>query len=309
MSHTNNTIVNLLSEMLGFPRKYSSGQADVPFNCPRCDAGHNKYNLEVNLSKLVFNCWSCAYRGKLTKLFVDHASSRQWDVLNSLSLSRSEQVKPASVEQISIGSHRSLTVEWNDSLHYRAAITYIKRRGITDTMIRKWDMCYSESGQNAYRIIIPSRGPDGELQYFIARGFYDSVWPKYKNAAVEKTDIIFGEQLVDWRRPIVLTEGVFDAMVALNGVPILGTTIRSHKKLLTKIRSNNTPCIVCLDHDARLKAKDAYKLLDDLGVDVSIAYVPEEFGDLSSAYELAGKKAVLDIIDSAHKMTLQEFIF
>jgi len=319
MTYIQKTVVDLLSEMFGFPRRFSHGQADVPFNCPKCDAGGNKYNLEVNTAKGVFNCWACGYRGKLLRLFKDYASERQWAILRTLPIYSEAagviETAPARGPKVdvtpkeSLGSFRSLTVRWDDSIHYLAALNYLKDRGINERLIKKWDIAYADEGPNKHRVIIPSRNEQGELEYYVARGFYDSVFPKYRNPSISKQSIIFGEKFIDWRSPVVLVEGVFDALIALNAVPILGTEIRSHKKLLAKIRANRTPVTVCLDAEAWDKSKAAYKVLDDLGVDVRITRVPDQYGDLSSAYEKGGKSAVLGILDSAHRMTFEESLW
>lgn len=317
MTYINKTIVDILSEMFGFPRKYTHGQVDVPFNCPRCDAGGNKYNLEVSVEKGVFHCWACGYKGRLLKLFKDHASERQWAILRQLPIFREStgDLKltkgpgpKAPQQRETLGSFRTLTVDWNDSIHYFAAKQYLKDRGIDERIIKKWDIAYAERGPNQHRIIVPSRSSDGALEYYVARAYYPYIKPKYRNPKVPKQDVIFGERFVDFRRPVVLVEGVFDALIALNAVPILGTEIKSHKKLLGKIRANGTPVVVCLDAEAWDKAKEAYKVLDDLGVDTKIVRMTD-YEDLSDAFERGGKEAVLSILDSAHVMTFEESLF
>ena len=52
---------------------------------------------------------------------------------------------------------------------------------------------------------------------------------------------------------MVLVEGVFDALVAGNAVPILGSTLRSNSDLVRKIVLNDTPIYIALDPDARKK--------------------------------------------------------
>jgi len=320
MTYIQRSVVDLISEMFGLPRHYSHGQADVAFNCPKCDTRGNKYNLEVNVSKGVYHCWSCGYKGKLLRLFKDFASERQWTILKRLPIYRESTGElsvdsttgpaPAPVDiKKSLGSYRSLSVDWGNSPHYNAALKYLRGRGITSDIIAKWDICYSETGPNKFRIIIPSRAANGVLEYYIARGFYDYIKPKYKNPTIPKQQIIFGERFIDWHRPVVLTEGVFDSIISLNAIPILGTEIRTHKKLLKKLRANNTPVTICLDSEAWKSAKKAYKVLDDLGIDVKIVRIPDFLEDLSSAFERGGKKAVLHILDSAHKLTFEEALW
>lgn len=314
MAYINKTIVDILTELFGFPRRYSHGQPNVPFNCPKCDNGGNKYNLEVNTTKGVFHCWSCGYKGKIKRLFSDYATTNHWAILNQLptfnvNTQRDTKSLPTSAGCLqSLGSFRTLTVDWKDSIHFYAARKYLNDRGITEPVIKKWDLAYSEKGPNKYRVIIPSRSQTGAIDYYVARSFYPYVVPKYRNPSVPKQSIIFGERFINWRRPVTLVEGAFDALIALNAIPILGTEIRSHKKLLSKIRANRTPVVVCLDAEAWDKAKEAYKVLDDLGIDTKIIKL-EQYADLSEAYEQGGKQAVLSILDSAHKMTFEESLW
>ena len=52
-----------------------------------------------------------------------------------------------------------------------------------------------------------------------------------------------------------MVEGVFDALVAGNAVPILGSTLRPGSELLRKIVRNDTPIYVALDPDAADKER------------------------------------------------------
>jgi hypothetical protein len=64
---------------------------------------------------------------------------------------------------------------------------------------------------------------------------------------------VFNELFINWNEDLVLVEGVFDALVAGNSVPILGSTLRSNSDLVRKIVLNDTPIYVALDPDAREK--------------------------------------------------------
>ena len=68
-----NDVVDLISEFLGQPKKIYEHQSQVSWNCPVCDEDNNKGNLEVNIEKSVFHCWSCGdsedTHGPLGKLF------------------------------------------------------------------------------------------------------------------------------------------------------------------------------------------------------------------------------------------------
>jgi len=53
----------------------------------------------------------------------------------------------------------------------------------------------------------------------------------------------------------VIVEGVFDAIVAGNAVPILGSTLRADSRLIQKIVYNDTPVYIALDPDAEAKER------------------------------------------------------
>jgi hypothetical protein len=98
---------------------------------------------------------------------------------------------------------------------------------------------------------VPSFDEDGDVSYFIARSYTGDSY-KYKNPRASK-DIVFNELFINWNDDLVLVEGVFDALVAGNAVPILGSTLRSNSDLVHKIVFNDTPIYVALDPDARKK--------------------------------------------------------
>tara|TARA_Y100001963_G_scaffold142998_1_gene213267 strand:+ start:469 stop:1134 length:666 start_codon:yes stop_codon:yes gene_type:complete len=139
------------------------------------------------------------------------------------------------------------------------ALRYLEKRGVTKSDILKWKIGYCFSGEYRNRIIIPSFDDDGDCSYFIARSYSGDSY-KYKNPRASK-DIVFNELYIDWNLDLVLVEGVFDALVAGNAVPILGSTLRSGSKLLRKIVRNDTPVYVALDPDAAKKERRIIEML------------------------------------------------
>ena len=65
-----------------------------------------------------------------------------------------------------------------------------------------------------------------------------------------------------------MVEGVFDALVAGNAVPILGSTLRSGSELLRKIVRNDTPIYVALDPDAADKERRIIKMLLEYDIEL-----------------------------------------
>ena len=108
------------------------------------------------------------------------------------------------------------------------------------------------TGEYGGRVIVPSYTTSGTLNFFVARSF-DGNYFKYKNPEASK-DIIFFENLINWNAPIILCEGVFDAIaIRRNAIPILGKSVSKalYKKIIT---SNVRDIYIALDNDAKDRA-------------------------------------------------------
>ena len=296
----NKRLVNLLAEIFGFPRRFDHGDVEVEYNCPHCDNGQNKFNMVVNTDNHVFHCWACGYKGRASRLFWDFGNDRQKLEWKSMDKYVPETKSSKSSEPLVLTGFRSLRMKWKDSLTYRAAMRYLRKRNIGPDLIDKWDICYAEDGKYRDRIIIPSRNLGGKMEYFVARDIFDTQKLKYKNPESRKADIIFGEKFIDWGKPVVLTEGVFDAMVLYNSVPLLGSKIEGHNRLLTKIFMCNTPIILGFDEDdaGRDANIEVGKYLLNLGVPV-YSIQNNEHGDLAKAYEVGGREYIVRLIRNA----------
>ena len=89
------------------------------------------------------------------------------------------------------------------------------------------------------------------------------------NPKSAKSKIIFNELYINWDKDIVLTEGVFDAIVAgKNSIPILGSSLQETSKLFKSIVVNDTPVYVALDKDAERKASVLIANLVKYGIEV-----------------------------------------
>ena len=106
----------------------------------------------------------------------------------------------------------------------------------------KHNIGFCDEGQYSNRIIIPSYDSDGQLNFSVGRDFYNSKM-KYKNSPTPK-DVIGFDLFVNWDEPIILCEGVFDAIaIKRNAIPLFGKTIQS--KLEKEIYKQGVKKIVC----------------------------------------------------------------
>lgn len=154
--------------------------------------------------------------------------------------------------------------------HYTNAYRYImKDRKLSKDDIIKYNIGYCATGKYGGYIIIPSYGEDMNINYFIARSFYNSPM-KYKNPSFKK-DVVFNELFISWKKPIILCEGVFDMMaIKRNAIPILGKYIQPQLKL--KLLTHSVKNIyVALDKDA---VKDSLNIIQEfLKNDINVYFV------------------------------------
>jgi len=259
------TIVEIISEFLGEPKKVYENTSQVSWNCPVCDEGGNKGNLEVNIEKSLFHCWSCGdyegTHGSLGKLFDKFGNKKQkklYQVLKPETIIKRERKKKT------LKLPDRFTQFKDSSKVYpirRQAMNYLNGRGITDDMIERYGIGFCDNGDHAGRIVIPSYNKKGELNYYIARSWDPMSRAKYKNPEAEKDKIIFWENLIDWNKDIFLVEGAFDGLFLNNAIPMLGQHMSEllFETIYINAKSN---IIICLDADAWQNAVKLYHELN-----------------------------------------------
>ncbi len=81
-------IVELLEDLLGDHGLHYPNKGQISFNCPVCDEGRNKHNLEINYINNVYKCWSCGdvenTHGSLGKLFDKYGNRKLKKLYNVL---------------------------------------------------------------------------------------------------------------------------------------------------------------------------------------------------------------------------------
>ena len=182
----------------------------------------------------------------------------------------------------------------SESVFQLHALRFLFNRGLTEQDILRYNIGYCTEGLYQNRIIVPSYDSDGILNYFVGRDFY-SGGMKYKNPPISK-DIIGFDLYVNWNEPIILCEGVFDAMaIKNNSIPLFGKTIlpKLYKKIIEKKVSH---IIISLDEDA---FNDSLKMANDfmnMGIDVRFVKLkgkdPSELGYEKMVSELFNSQRV-----------------
>lgn len=261
----NDALVELLEEVLGDHGLHYPNRGQVAFNCPICDEGRNKHNLEVNYFTNVYKCWVCGdsegTHGALGKLFDKFGNKKQKKLFNVLK-PETVQVREKKVPKLKLPPHYKKFSEVNPIYPVRRqAMNYLKSRGITEEIIEKYNIGFCDDGDHSGRIIIPSYNKKGELNYYISRSWDPKSRYKYKNPQAEKDKIIFWENLIDWNKDIFLVEGAFDGIFLPNSIPMLGKHM-SQLLFETIYEKANGDIIICLDADAWQNAVNLYHELN-----------------------------------------------
>lgn len=328
-------MINILSEFLGKPKSdYIDLNSNLcfEFNCPKCaeENGYiqdNKYNLSITLSKGggIFQCWRCSthsdeMKGKIKKLFKMYGNEQLWQEYKSnlLSIHESDLYKlNFSKEDFKLNEEEKNELNLPFTYHkfnfnYKTiALEYLKERGIDETIIKKHNIGYTtwDNSKPFYsnRIIIPSYDKYGDLNYWVGRDFIGKSKMKYANPNVEKKNIIFGENRINWDNDIILCEGVFDSIVLPNSIPLLGKSITKDYKLYDELFNKaNGKIILFLDGDepGKLAVKTIYKNLNHGKLYDRIKYVKYSDSELdpSEIFKKYGRKGIISYIRKAEKI-------
>lgn len=260
-------LLTLLEAVLGKGR--STARNNAAFNCPFCH--HSKPKLEIQLhtnerKENPWHCWVCGEKGKtLSSLFKKAKASQSR--LNELYV----LIKPGKRQEehnTTISLPKEFTplsdihnLDKITNIEARHAINFLKKRNVTEDDILKYNIGFCPSGSFDHRIVVPSYNADGILNYYVTRTYLPDDPQKYKNPPVGR-NIIGWEYYINWNAPIILVEGIFDALtIKRNVIPLFGKNIS--EELMKKIASSQVQKIyIALDNDALKEAiKHCEKLL------------------------------------------------
>ena len=278
----NAALLILLESVLGTSNKTSRG--NYSFKCPFCT--HHKNKLEINCitnakSENPWHCWVCEAKGKTIRSLFKNAKIPDNKVAElNMIIAPGKEYKQVTTalelpkEFISLTDIVENKITTIESKH---AIKFLRKRGITPEDIIKYNIGFCNDGPYKERVIIPSYDENGIVNYFIARTYKDGP-TKYKNPPTDAKSVIGWELYINWDAPIILVEGMFDALtIKRNVIPLFGKII--HEKLMKKLVASSVNRIyIALDPDA---IKNALKYCEQL-----MAYGKEIY-----LVELTGKDA------------------
>ena len=268
-----NKLIHLLERTLNSRSKKLTKQDEYMFFSPF--VSHYKPKLQINMSSQKWHCWVSDQGGhSLYSLFKKiNADSRYFSELKDIVFIPTTKDEIESKVIVSLPREYQPLWKSSKSLFYKHALNFLKKRGITKIDLQKYKLGFCDDGIYGNRVIVPSYDDSGILNYFVGRSFMGDNM-KYKNPNVSR-DIIPFDWFIAWSYPIVLCEGVFDAIsIRTNAIPMLSK--KPSKSLLRKIFEKQVKTIyIALDNDAK---KDAYNLSEffkDFGIDSKVVNLPK----------------------------------
>lgn len=258
--------LGLLHTILGTSKPSTKG--NHAFHCPFCK--HHKPKLEIDTSLGVWHCWVCGVKGRtpITLLRKLQASPEEIAEMKNYYSERMNEALEKTYEIVKLPIEFKSLTQQSNKLIYRQAKAYLLKRGIREEDIIKYGIGYCETGKYSNSVIVPSYSKNGQLNYFISRSIEKEPRRKYNAPSCNKNEIIGLEYYINWKVPVILCEGIFDAIaLRRNAIPLFGKTIP--KSLMLKLVQNDVKTIyLALDNDALKEAINYSQQLLNLGKDV-----------------------------------------
>ena len=320
----------ILDSFLGPSKKDLDDTYQLQYGCLRCienkgDKERNKFNLEINLKLGVYHCWACFdddMHGSILKLikiygndtilkdYKDTIKSLKESKLYSLQFNEKDfniEYNTVNNKEIELPSNfKPLTCE---NQYNKGALNYLFKRGIDWDIIKKHNIGFTDYDKNnvqvSSRIIIPSFNEYGELNYWTGRDFTRlSYRQKYYNPVIERKNIIFNEEKIQWDADITLVEGPFDHIIVPNSIPLLGKSLKTDYKLYQKLTEcANSNINIFLDSDAESNAVLLYKLLNHGRLYNKIRIIPiGNDKDPSQIFQEEGRKGIYECLSNAKQI-------
>lgn len=301
---TQSQAIDFIEKVFGSGRLSNQGQ-NISVVCPMCKSfkgqSYTKQKLVIRTDNFLVHCWVCGYKSRnllnlLRKYSTNLVREYKDNFLNAEDLTQIQQDEELANKQVVLPDGFQLLVEANNRDNYAtSAKKYLKSRGINtirDLWYWKFGVTDDVESRCKYRIIIPSYDEFGNLNYWTARTWIKKVGrygDKYKNPDVERTQVIFNENNIDWNEELTLVEGPFDLFKCNeNATAVLGSELDGNYKLFQKILKHKTPVLLAFDNEPKAQKKQMRiaSTLSEFDITVRILEMPSEgtdVGELTSS--------------------------
>lgn len=265
-------ITDLVISVFGRIKKTYHGDTQLQVDCPICSAEKDveydgKGNLEINIEHGLCHCWSCEQTPTtidgLMKKFGDKNQYKTFKLIapdfNYIIKKRKYTKKDGNIIDFPSEFIPFTNINKRNYIHLQP-YNYMKSRGYDDKTLKEFGIGFCADGKYRGRIIFPLYNKKKEIIYFSTRS-YANAKQKYLNPDIDKDTLIFNEHILDWGKPIYITEGVFDSIPVNNSFMLLGKSLSEHK-WKTLYDNAKSDIIIALDPDAKGQTYSLYQKLN-----------------------------------------------
>lgn len=259
-------------------------------------------HLYINLSKGVYNCFSCGEKGTFFNL-VKVVSPKQKLVIT-------EEKEDFSIEEEVKNENFSLpegVLYFDRETRYsKIALDYLLSRGITEEEIYYYKLGYCIEGICAGRIIVPVFDLNNNLVSYVARDYTGNQKPKVLTPPGNGTQgvkrFIFNLHNASKTKKLYIGEGVFDSIaLGVSGVALFGKAI-TRNQISQIVRVKPLEIVICLDPDvAQYDIDNLANKLYNYCYNIKIAKFPKG-EDPSSIGKEACKKIIAEAVSVNYQM-------
>jgi len=275
----------LLESVLG--RGHKSNRDYYQFTCP-FHQGKNGPKLGISLGSGCWKCWVCPAKGSTVTNLIKKLNGSEQQVQHAKELWKEKSnYKYEPSTQLHLPKEYIPLWEPSGSFFFQKAKGYLRSRGVTESDIIKHRLGYCENGKYSDSIIFPSYDENGQLTFWSGRNFNIKRFCIPDN--INKDEILFDENLVNWSETLIFVESKLDAIsVKRNALPLYGKKI-NHIIKEKAIREGTPKIIFCLDGDALNDAMLQAEYFLNNGIPVSRTILPEGEDPSSIGYERVWK--------------------
>ena len=292
---------DLIREKIPLPTVDSRGFHSLKCQC--CNDYKVRAGFKFDQGKIVYNCWNCStkgvyeeFSGKISRIFrrilrdygID--DSEISEVINTnffFKKPNSNIITLESITKVNTSTPETFLPPKSFKLGHHEFTEY-QEKLVAYLIERKVDVFnypfyFSLEPRFKDRIIIPFYR-QGKLIFWQARSIDQQEKKRYDNAPVNREAVIFNfDRLFDYSRgPLLVTEGVFDALM-FDGVAILGSSLNDAKIQLLSKSPRRLVFVIDKDSNGALLAE---KVLS-LGWDIT--FCPYGADDLNTSVRRFGK--------------------
>lgn len=287
----------------------SLGKDGININvwCPFCKhPSKNKLKMSIHLENNIYHCWLCEKKGSNVPYLISklnplkHEESKKYfsykksnseysDILSSLTSHSIYDNHQESIDEIvDFPDDFKLIANYFNSYDpdVRDIFKYAVKRGFNKHKLWMLKAGFSNKQDFKRSMIIPSLDSQGNVNFYTSRRIDATTKDgfKYKNAQVQKKNIIFNEINIDWSLPLTLVEGPLDLIKTNdNATCLLGSSLTEDMNLFKKIVENKTKIYLALDSDVYNKSIYIADLLSSYDIEVYIVdtRIAEDVGDMT----------------------------